>query len=173
MEFNAKEQLPGLIDWMRQQMKNCGGKTAVLGISGGKDSMLLAKLMQMLQRRSDFPFEVKFLVMDPGYTPENRQRILDNAALLDIPVTLRESEIFRAVEGVEKNPCYLCARMRRGCLYAKAQELGGLVSGEHGIGYAKKEFLKRQYGETPIALMQGIKRVFDEKNILNPGKICF
>ena len=58
-------------------------------------------------------------------------------------------------------------------MYEKATELGGLVSGEHGIGFAKKEFLKKQYGETPIALMQGIKRVFDEKNILNPGKICF
>ena len=58
-------------------------------------------------------------------------------------------------------------------MYAKAEELGGLVSGEHGIGYAKKEFLKRQYGQTPIALMQGIKQVFDPKNILNPGKVCF
>ena len=58
-------------------------------------------------------------------------------------------------------------------MYAKSVELGGLVSGEHGIGYAKKEFLKRQYGETPIALMQGIKQVFDPKNILNPGKVCF
>ena len=58
-------------------------------------------------------------------------------------------------------------------MYQKSVELGGLVSGEHGIGYAKKEFLKRQYGDTPIALMQGIKRVFDEKNILNPGKVCF
>ena len=59
------------------------------------------------------------------------------------------------------------------CMYKKAEELGGLVSGEHGIGYAKKEFLKRQYGETPIQLMQGIKKVFDPKNILNPNKICF
>ena len=58
-------------------------------------------------------------------------------------------------------------------MYEKAEELGGLVSGEHGIGYAKKEFLRRQLGETPIALMQGIKKVFDEKNILNPGKVCF
>jgi glycolate oxidase len=58
-------------------------------------------------------------------------------------------------------------------MYEKAEELGGLVSGEHGIGYAKKEFLKHQYGKTPIALMQGIKQVFDDKNILNPGKICF
>ena len=58
-------------------------------------------------------------------------------------------------------------------MYEKAVELGGLVSGEHGIGYAKKDFLRRQYGETPIALMQGIKRVFDEKNNLNPGKVCF
>ena len=93
-------------------------------ISGGKDSMLLAKLMQMLQRRSDFPFEVRFLVMDPGYTPENRQKILDNAALLELPVTVFESDIFRVAEHTVKNPCYLCARMRRGYLYKYAQELG-------------------------------------------------
>ena len=100
------------------------GDRVCVCISGGKDSMLLAKLMQMLQKRSDFPFEVKYLVMDPGYTPENRQKILDNAALLDIPVEVRESEIFASVEGVEKNPCYLCARMRRGYLYKYAGELG-------------------------------------------------
>ena len=69
-------------------------------ISGGKVSMLLAKLLQMLQKRSDFPFEVRFLVMDPGYTPENRQRIVDNAQLLEIPVTIREADIFRYVSGV-------------------------------------------------------------------------
>ena len=93
-------------------------------ISGGKDSMLMAKLFQMLERVTEIPFETEYLVMDPGYNPMNRQKIEDNAALLRIPVTVRESDIFRAVHGVEKNPCYLCARMRRGYLYRFARELG-------------------------------------------------
>lgn len=124
-------------------------------ISGGKDSMLLAKLMQMLQRRSDFPFDVRFLVMDPGYTPENRQRILDNAALLDIPVTLRESEIFRAVEGVEKNPCYLCARMRRGYLYKYARELGcnKIALGHHFSDVVETTLMGLLYGAQVQAMM--------------------
>ena len=74
-------------------------------ISGGKDSMLLAKLLQLLQRNSDFPFELRFLVMDPGYAPENRQRILDNAALLEIPVTVLDSDIFAVANRAEKSPC--------------------------------------------------------------------
>ena len=100
-----------------------GDRIAVC-ISGGKDSMLMAKLMQELQRHSDFPFELEFLVMDPGYKPENRKLIEDNAALLGIPITIFDSDIFDVTISVEKNPCYLCARMRRGFLYAKAQELG-------------------------------------------------
>ena len=88
-----------------------GDKVAVC-ISGGKDSMLLAKLMQMLQRLSDFPFDLVYLVMDPGYAPENRKKIEDNAKLLEIPITVFDS------------PCYLCARMRRGNLYAEAKKLG-------------------------------------------------
>ena len=93
-------------------------------ISGGKDSMVLAKLMQELQRHTDHPFSLTFLVMDPGYRPENRALIESNAALLGIPVTIFQSDIFEVTTQVEKNPCYLCARMRRGFLYAKAQELG-------------------------------------------------
>ena len=93
-------------------------------ISGGKDSMLMAKLFQELQRHNKFPFELVFLVMDPGYSPENRARIEDNARLLNVPVTIFESDIFENVFHVEKSPCYLCARMRRGWLYAKAKELG-------------------------------------------------
>ena len=93
-------------------------------ISGGKDSMLMAKLFQELQRHNKFPFELVFLVMDPGYSPENRARIEDNARLLNVPVTIFESDIFENVYHVEKSPCYLCARMRRGHLYAKAKELG-------------------------------------------------
>lgn len=93
-------------------------------ISGGKDSMLMAKLFQELKRHNKFPFEIRFLVMDPGYNPANRQMIEYNAKILKVPVTIFESEIFDAVYDVEKSPCYLCARMRRGHLYSKAQELG-------------------------------------------------
>ena len=100
-----------------------GDKIAVC-ISGGKDSMLMAKLFQELQRLNRFPFEVTFLVMDPGYSKENRQIIENNAKKLNIPLTIFESDIFEAVLHVEKSPCYLCARMRRGHLYAKAKELG-------------------------------------------------
>ncbi len=93
-------------------------------ISGGKDSMLMAKLFQELKRHNKFPFELVFLVMDPGYSPENRAQIEENAALLGIPVTIFETEIFAHVAAAEKSPCYLCARMRRGHLYHRAQELG-------------------------------------------------
>ena len=131
------------------------GDRVCVCISGGKDSMLLAKLMQMLQKRSDFPFEVRYLVMDPGYTPANRQKILDNAALLDIEVTLRESEIFRWVEGVEKNPCYLCARMRRGYLYKYAQELGcnKIALGHHFSDVVETTLMGLLYGAQIQAMM--------------------
>lgn len=93
-------------------------------ISGGKDSMLMAKLFQELKRHNKFPFELVFLVMDPGYSELNRGVIENNAKLLDIPVTIFESTIFETVYGIEKSPCYLCARMRRGYLYSRAKELG-------------------------------------------------
>lgn len=100
-----------------------GDKIAVC-ISGGKDSMLMAKLFQELKRHNKFPFELVFLVMDPGYNPRNRELIESNAKLLNIPVTIFESDIFESVVHIEKSPCYLCARMRRGYLYSKAKELG-------------------------------------------------
>ncbi len=93
-------------------------------ISGGKDSMLMAKLMQLLQRYGDVPFELVFLVMDPGYNERNRNKIEQNAKLLDIPVTIFETNIFEVANSTDKSPCYLCARMRRGHLYNKAKELG-------------------------------------------------
>ena len=100
-----------------------GDRIAVC-ISGGKDSMLLAKLFQELKRHNKFDFEVKFLVMDPGYSPVNRQVIEENARRLEIPIEIFESEIFESVFNIEKSPCYLCARMRRGYLYSHAKELG-------------------------------------------------
>lgn len=105
------------------QLVEPGDKIAVC-ISGGKDSMLMAKLFQELKRHNKFPFELVFLVMDPGYNPENRELIESNAKLLNIPVTIFESDIFESVVHIEKSPCYLCARMRRGYLYSKAKELG-------------------------------------------------
>lgn len=93
-------------------------------ISGGKDSMIMAKCFQLLARFSAIPFEVKYLVMDPGYSPANREMIVHNAKRLEIPIEIFDSKIFESVEHIEKNPCYLCARMRRGYLYRFAKELG-------------------------------------------------
>ena len=100
-----------------------GDKIAVC-ISGGKDSMLMAKLFQELLKHNKFHFELVFLVMDPGYSSENREIIEHNARLLNIPITVFESTIFDSVYNIEKSPCYVCARMRRGYLYSKAKELG-------------------------------------------------
>lgn len=93
-------------------------------ISGGKDSMLMAKCMQRLHKYSDFPFSLEFLVMDPGYSGVNRQRIVDNAARLEIPIRIFDTDIFNIVAKEEKSPCYLCAKMRRGYLYKNARLLG-------------------------------------------------
>jgi len=95
-----------------------GDKIAVC-ISGGKDSMLLAKLLQEVQRHGKMDFELKFLSMDPGYSDRNREKLLSNAKLLGIPVHMFHTDIFDIVHEVDGNPCYLCARMRRGYLYKK------------------------------------------------------
>ncbi len=100
------------------------GDEIAVCISGGKDSMLLAKCMQELQRHGEKKFGLRFLVMDPGYAPENRALIESNAAHMGIPVHIFETQIFDAVVGIEKSPCYLCARMRRGYLYEEAKRLG-------------------------------------------------
>ena len=117
-------------------------------ISGGKDSMVLAKLMQELQKHTDQPFELSFLVMDPGYNPENRALIEENARTLGIPITVFNSDIFDVTVRVEKNPCYLCARMRRGFLYAKAQELGcnKIALGHHFSDVIETTLLGLFYG---------------------------
>ena len=114
---------PFIVAVKRYELVQEGDRIAVC-ISGGKDSMLMAKLMQELQRHSDVPFELVFLVMDPGYNEINRQKIESNAELLHIPVTIFESNIFAVANSTDKSPCYLCARMRRGHLYSKAKELG-------------------------------------------------
>lgn len=100
-----------------------GDKIAVC-ISGGKDSMLMAKLLQELKKHGKIQFDLVFLVMNPGYNQDNWKIIQDNAKLLGIPLTVFENDIFDTVAGIEKNPCYLCARMRRGYLYSRAKSLG-------------------------------------------------
>jgi len=131
----------------RYELVSPGDHIAVC-ISGGKDSVLLAKLMQELQRHTLHPFEMIFLVMDPGYSPANRQRIEENAARLEIPITVFESDIFDVTAVVDGNPCYLCARMRRGCLYAKAQELGcnKIALGHHFSDVVETTLLGLFYG---------------------------
>lgn len=93
-------------------------------ISGGKDSMLMAKLMQEIQRHGKFHFDLEFLVMDPGYNEINRLTIIENAKRLNIPIKIFETQIFEIVANIDNSPCYLCAKMRRGHLYNKAKELG-------------------------------------------------
>ena len=131
----------------RYELVEPGDRIAVC-ISGGKDSMVLAKLMQELQRHTESPFELTFLVMDPGYNAANRTLIEENAARLGIPITVFESDIFDVTVQVEKNPCYLCARMRRGFLYSKAQELGcnKIALGHHMSDVLETTLLGLFYG---------------------------
>ena len=116
--------------------------------------MLLAKLMQLLKLYSDFPFELEFLVMDPGYASVNRKKIEENADRLKIPVTIFETDIFHVANGTEKNPCYLCARMRRGHLYSKARAMGcnKIALGHHFNDVIETTVMSMFYG----AQLQGM-----------------
>lgn len=131
-----------------------GDRIAVC-ISGGKDSMLLAKMIQMLQRISDYPFEVKYIAMDPGYNAANRQKILDNAKILNIPLTIFDTDIFNVANNTDRNPCYLCARMRRGHLYSKAKECGcnKIALGHHFSDVIETTLMGMLYG----AQIQGMR----------------
>ena len=122
-KFRKQLWTPFIVAVKRYELIQAGDKIAVC-ISGGKDSMVMAKLLQELQRHSEVPFELVYLVMDPGYNEINRQKIESNAALLHIPITVFETNIFDVANNSDKSPCYLCARMRRGHLYKKAQQLG-------------------------------------------------
>ena len=124
-----------------------GDKIAVC-ISGGKDSMLLAKLMQLLHRFTEVPFELEFIVMDPGYNAENRLRIEQNAASLEIPVTVFETDIFSVTDKTDRYPCYLCARMRRGHLYSKAKSMGcnKIALGHHFSDVIETTVMSMFYG---------------------------
>ena len=128
-------------------------------ISGGKDSMLMAKLLQELQRHSDFPFALSYLVMDPGYSPANRAKIISNAALLEIPLTIFETDIFEVVTQTDHSPCYLCARMRRGHLYKKAQDLGcnKIALGHHFSDVVETTLMGLLYGAQIQTMMPKVR----------------
>lgn len=131
----------------RYELVSPGDHIAVC-VSGGKDSFVLAKLMQELQKHTDRPFDLTFLSMDPGYSPANRRVLEENAARLGIPLAIFESDIFDVTVQVNKNPCYLCARMRRGSLYAKARELGcnKIALGHHFSDVIETTLLGLFYG---------------------------
>lgn len=152
------------------QLISQGDKIAVC-ISGGKDSMLMAKLMQQLQRHSEFDFDLVYLVMDPGYNSVNRQRIEDNASKLNIPITIFESDIFQITDSIEKSPCYLCARMRRGHLYAKAKELGcnKIALGHHLSDVIETTLLGMFYGSQLQAMLPKLHSTnFEGMQLIRP-----
>lgn len=148
-----------------------GDKIAVC-ISGGKDSMLLALLMTMLKRYSEVEFSLEFLVMDPGYSPENRKKIADNARILGIPATFFESDIFAAAENAGgESPCYLCARMRRGHLYAEAQKRGcnKIALGHHMSDVIETTLMAMMYGSQIQGMLPRLKSTnFEGMELIRP-----
>ena len=154
----------------RYRLIEAGDRIAVC-ISGGKDSMLLAVLMRMLQRYSEVPFDLTYLVMDPGYTPENRKKLEDNAALLNVPVTVFETDVFRVANKTEKSPCYLCARMRRGHLYAKAKALGcnKIALGHHFSDVIETTVMAMFFGSQLQGMMPKVKSLnFEGMELIRP-----
>jgi tRNA(Ile)-lysidine synthase TilS/MesJ len=147
-----------------------GDKIAVC-ISGGKDSMLLAKCMQEIQRHGEAKFDLEFLVMNPGYNEHNKQVIINNAKLLNIPITMFESDIFDVVATVDESPCYLCARMRRGYLYSKAQELGcnKIALGHHFDDVIETILMSMLYGAEIKTMMPKLhSKNFEGMEIIRP-----
>ena len=134
-------------------------------VSGGKDSILLAKCMQQFQRHTPLDVELKFLCMDPGYAPENRRRIEENCRLLNIPVEFFETDVFEAVDRMDCNACFMCARMRRGCLYRHAQALGcnKLALGHHFDDVIETTLMAMLYG----GQIQAMPPMLEAKNF--PG----
>lgn len=147
-----------------------GDKIAVC-ISGGKDSMLMAKLLQELQRHGKYQFDLVFLVMNPGYNEINKQTIINNAELLNIPITMFETQIFDIVAEVDESPCYLCARMRRGHLYKKAKELGcnKIALGHHFNDVVETTLMGMFYGGQVQTMMPKLhSKNFEGMELIRP-----
>ena len=162
---------PFVLAVKKYELIEAGDKIAVC-ISGGKDSMLLAKLMQELRRHSEVPFELAFLVMDPGYNEVNRRKIEENAKLLEVPITVFESDIFDSANALsEDSPCYLCARMRRGHLYAKAKELGcnKIALGHHKSDVIETTLMGMLYGGQIQGMLPKIRSTnFEGMELIRP-----
>lgn len=140
-------------------------------ISGGKDSMLMAKLFQMFQKISNVPFELVYLVMNPGYNDVNLRRIVENAKTLEIPITIFDTKIFDATQKMEKNPCYMCARMRRGHLYSKAKELGcnKIALGHHYTDVIETTLMSMLHGGQIQGMLPRIKSAnFEGMELIRP-----
>ena len=147
-----------------------GDKIAVC-ISGGKDSMLLAKCMQEILRHGQMQFELVFLVMNPGYNDKNYQKIKENAEKMNIPITVFETQIFDTVKEIKDSPCYLCARMRRGYLYSKAKELGcnKIALGHHFDDVIETILMSILYGaEMKTMMPKVISRNFEDMELIRP-----
>ena len=154
----------------RYELIESGDKIAVC-ISGGKDSMLMAKLLQQLQRYSEIPFELVFLVMDPGYNEINRKKIECNAELLHIPITVFETNIFEVANSTDESPCYLCARMRRGHLYSQAQSLGcnKIALGHHLSDVIETTLIGMFYGSQLQGMLPKLHSTnFDGMTLIRP-----
>jgi len=147
------------------------GDSIAVCISGGKDSMLLAKLMQALHSYSDFPFDVKYIVMNPGYNEINLQKVISNAARLAIPIEIFNSNIFDVVTETDRSPCYLCARMRRGFLYAHAQKAGcnKIALGHHFNDVVETTLMAMLFGAQIQTMMPKVRsKNFDGLELIRP-----
>lgn len=153
-KYRRQIWLPFLDAVKRYRLLSEGDRVAVC-ISGGKDSMLAAMCMRRLQKYSVFPFHVEYIVMDPGYSPENRRRIIENTELLGLPVHVFNTKIFDVVAGTNRTPCYLCAKMRRGCLYKFAAELGcnKIALGHHFDDVIETILMSMLYGAEVRTMM--------------------
>ena len=167
-----KERWAPFINAMKMyRLVSAGDKIGVC-ISGGKDSMLLAVVMKQLQLHSDVPFECEYIVMDPGYSPPNRRRIEENAARLEIPIKIFETNIFDvSAKQTEGSPCYLCARMRRGNLYANARELGcnKIALGHHYDDVIETILMSMLYGAQVNTMMPKLHSTnFEGMELIRP-----
>lgn len=168
--YREKIWTPFITAIKNYKLVESGDKIAVC-ISGGKDSMLLAKLMQMLQRHSDCPFELEFIVMDPGYNKVNREKIESNAALLEIPIKVFETNIFDVTSKIESSPCYICAKMRRGHLYRMAKDLGcnKIALGHHFSDVIETTVLAMFYGNHLQGMMPKLRsQNFEGMTLIRP-----
>ena len=169
-KYRKKIWIPFITAVKRYGLIKNGDRIAVC-ISGGKDSMLMAKLLQLLQKYSEFPFELVYLVMDPGYNEINRHKIESNAELLNIPITIFETNIFNIANKTDKSPCYLCAKMRRGHLYSQAKKLGcnKIALGHHFSDVIETTLIGMFYGSQLQAMLPKLHSAnFDGMELIRP-----